>query len=98
VCVYVCVCVCVCVCMWKGKRSKVSSLFTSIHSFLYPSVAVKSCIKQEAAMNFLREIETMKQLSTGLRCGKIVRFHGITLMVSFLVKCVCVCVCVCMFV
>jgi hypothetical protein len=45
----------------------------------YCRVAVKRSIKQEAVMNFLQEIETMKQLSTGIGCSNIVRFHGISL-------------------
>jgi hypothetical protein len=60
------------------------------------SVAVKSCIKQEAVMNFLHEIETMKQLRTGVVCTNIVHFFGITLTVGESCVCVCVCVCVCM--
>jgi hypothetical protein len=53
---------------------------------------VKRCLKQEAAMNFLREVETMKQLSAGTLCDNIVRFHGISLTVGGAVVCVCVCV------
>jgi hypothetical protein len=49
-------------------------------------------------MNFLREVETMKQLSTGMTCSNIVRFHGISLTVGDKL-CVCVrvrvCACVC---
>jgi hypothetical protein len=52
-------------------------------SFMCDRVAAKRCTKDDAAANFVREIEIMKQLGDhgGIRCSKIVRFIGVTLTV-----------------